>query len=107
LITFQLDPESREETLRSIAEMKKRLTENSDPQQTEFQIMNDSIKYKDAGVDIDAANRTTERIKKLARSTFNEHVLSEIGGFGGMFNGIFPDTREPVWSRAATESAPS
>jgi phosphoribosylformylglycinamidine cyclo-ligase len=58
--------------------------------------MNDSIRYKDAGVDIDAANRTTERIKKLARSTFNEHVLSEIGGFGGMFNGIFPDTREPV-----------
>ncbi|HEX5083272.1 MAG TPA: phosphoribosylformylglycinamidine cyclo-ligase [Blastocatellia bacterium] len=58
--------------------------------------MNEPISYKDAGVDIDAANRTTERIKKLARSTFNEHVLSEIGGFGGMFNGVFPDTREPV-----------
>jgi phosphoribosylformylglycinamidine cyclo-ligase len=58
--------------------------------------MNDSIRYKDAGVDIDAANRTTEQIKKLARSTFNENVFSEIGGFGGMFNGIFPDTREPV-----------
>ncbi len=58
--------------------------------------MNDPIRYKDAGVDIDAANRVTERIKKLARSTFNENVLSEIGGFGGMFNGIFPDTREPV-----------
>jgi len=58
--------------------------------------MNDPIKYKDAGVDIDAANRVTERIKKLARSTFNENVLSEIGGFGGMFNGQFSDTREPV-----------
>jgi len=58
--------------------------------------MNDAIKYKDAGVDIDAANRVTERIKKLARSTFNENVLSEIGGFGGMFNGRFSDTREPV-----------
>jgi phosphoribosylformylglycinamidine cyclo-ligase len=58
--------------------------------------MNDSIRYKDAGVDIDAANRATEQIKKLARSTFNENVFSEIGGFGGMFNGIFPDTREPV-----------
>jgi phosphoribosylformylglycinamidine cyclo-ligase len=58
--------------------------------------MNDSITYKDAGVDIDAANRATEQIKKLARSTFNENVFSEIGGFGGMFNGIFPDTREPV-----------
>ena len=28
--------------------------------------MNDSIRYKDAGVDIDAANRATEQIKKLA-----------------------------------------
>src|SRR5215813_3637691 len=58
--------------------------------------MNDPIRYKDAGVDIDAANRATERIKKLARSTFNENVISEIGGFGGMFNGRFADTREPV-----------
>jgi len=38
LITFQLDPESREETLRSIAELKKRLTKDSDPQQTEFKL---------------------------------------------------------------------
>ncbi|HKQ72696.1 MAG TPA: phosphoribosylformylglycinamidine cyclo-ligase [Blastocatellia bacterium] len=58
--------------------------------------MNDPIRYKDAGVDIDAANRATERIKRLARSTFNENVLSEIGGFGGMFNGRFADTRDPV-----------
>ncbi|MGH9766664.1 MAG: phosphoribosylformylglycinamidine cyclo-ligase [Blastocatellia bacterium] len=58
--------------------------------------MSDPIKYKDAGVDIDAANQATERIKKLARTTFNENVLSEIGGFGGMFNGAFADSREPV-----------
>jgi hypothetical protein len=37
-ITFQLDPKSREETLRSIAELKKRLTEDSDPQQTDFKL---------------------------------------------------------------------
>jgi hypothetical protein len=37
-ISFQLDPESREETLRSIAELKKQLTEDSDPQQTEFKL---------------------------------------------------------------------
>ena len=35
-ISFQLDPESREETLRSIEELKKKLTEDNDPQQTEF-----------------------------------------------------------------------
>jgi hypothetical protein len=38
LITFQLDPESREETLRSIIELKKRLTKDVDPQQTEFKL---------------------------------------------------------------------
>lgn len=38
LITFQLDPESREETLRNIAELKRRLTEDGDPQQTEFKL---------------------------------------------------------------------
>jgi phosphoribosylformylglycinamidine cyclo-ligase len=58
--------------------------------------MSKPIGYKDAGVDIDAANRATERIKKLARTTFNENVMSEIGSFGGMFNGVFADTREPV-----------
>ena len=54
------------------------------------------ITYKDAGVNIDAANQATERIKKLARSTYNINVLSEIGSFGGMFNGSFDDTRSPV-----------
>jgi len=38
IITFQLDPESREATLRSIAELKKKLTEDNDPQQTEFKL---------------------------------------------------------------------
>ncbi|HEY6331456.1 MAG TPA: phosphoribosylformylglycinamidine cyclo-ligase [Blastocatellia bacterium] len=52
--------------------------------------------YKDAGVDIDAANRATEQIKKLARSTFTPNVLSDIGSFGGMFRADFAQLREPV-----------
>jgi len=52
--------------------------------------------YADAGVDIDAANRATEKIKELARATFNSRTLSEIGSFGGMFDGSFPDMRRPV-----------
>src|SRR6266705_4818727 len=52
--------------------------------------------YADAGVDIDAANRATEKIKELARRTFNARMLSEIGSFGGMFDGAFPEMREPV-----------
>jgi len=52
--------------------------------------------YRDAGVDIDAANRATEKIKELARATFNARTLSEIGSFGGMFDGAFPGMRGPV-----------
>jgi phosphoribosylformylglycinamidine cyclo-ligase len=52
--------------------------------------------YRDAGVDIDAANRATEKIKELARGTFNHRTLSEIGSFGGMFDGAFPEMRQPV-----------
>jgi phosphoribosylformylglycinamidine cyclo-ligase len=58
--------------------------------------MGQPISYSDAGVSIDAANRATERIKQLARSTFNERTLSEIGSFGGMFDGAFPALGHPV-----------
>src|ERR687895_214202 len=58
--------------------------------------MNQSITYSDAGVDIDAANRAVERIRVLARGTFNSRTLSEIGSFGGMFDGAFPSLRAPV-----------
>src|ERR671913_865550 len=58
--------------------------------------MNQSITYSDAGVDIDAANRAVERIRVLARGTFNSRTLSEIGSFGGMFDGAFPGMKAPV-----------
>jgi phosphoribosylformylglycinamidine cyclo-ligase len=44
-----------------------------------------SVTYADAGVNIDRANRTKQRIKYLAHKTFTRGVLSEIGGFGGLF----------------------
>jgi phosphoribosylformylglycinamidine cyclo-ligase len=56
----------------------------------------DKITYTDAGVSIDSANRATERIKELARTTFNKQTLSEIGTFGGMFDCSFPGLAEPV-----------
>jgi len=54
------------------------------------------ITYSDAGVDIDAATRATDKIKELARRTFNQRTLSEIGSFGGMFDGAFPQLKHPV-----------
>jgi phosphoribosylformylglycinamidine cyclo-ligase len=44
-----------------------------------------SISYADAGVDITSAEKSKQRIKMMARKTFNKQVLSEIGGFGGLF----------------------
>jgi phosphoribosylformylglycinamidine cyclo-ligase len=58
--------------------------------------MTHPITYSDAGVDIDAATRATDKIKELARRTFNERTLSEIGSFGGMFDGAFPNLKQPV-----------
>jgi phosphoribosylformylglycinamidine cyclo-ligase len=58
--------------------------------------MTKPITYSDAGVDIDAATRATDKIKELARQTFNQRTLSEIGSFGGMFDGAFPNLKQPV-----------
>lgn len=54
------------------------------------------ISYADAGVSIDNANRAVAKIREYARSTFNERTLTEIGSFGGMFSGAFPDMAEPI-----------
>ena len=59
-------------------------------------IMSNSISYSDAGVSIDNANLALDKIKNYAKSTFNGQTLTEIGSFGGMFSGAFPDLREPV-----------
>ena len=40
------------------------------------------LTYRDSGVDIEAGERLVDRIKPFARKTFDENVLSGIGGFG-------------------------
>jgi len=54
------------------------------------------ISYTDAGVDIAAGDDAVQRIKKLARSTFNSQVLSEIGSFGGFFRPDLTGITKPV-----------
>ncbi|HJU03962.1 MAG TPA: phosphoribosylformylglycinamidine cyclo-ligase [Nitrospiraceae bacterium] len=41
--------------------------------------------YKHAGVDIEAGNELVRRITPLVRSTFRPEVLTDLGGFGGLF----------------------
>lgn len=43
-----------------------------------------SVSYRDAGVDIDKANRFVDAIKPLARATRRPEVLAGIGGFGAL-----------------------
>jgi phosphoribosylformylglycinamidine cyclo-ligase len=52
--------------------------------------------YKSAGVDIDAQETGLAQVKKLARGTFTPGVLSEIGGFGGLFRPDLSGMAEPV-----------
>ncbi len=58
--------------------------------------MSNSISYSDAGVSIDNANLAVARIRQFAKSTFNERTLTEIGSFGGMFSGAFPEMSDPI-----------
>ncbi len=58
--------------------------------------MKHSISYSDAGVSIDNANIAVSKIRQFAKATFNERTLTEIGSFGGMFSGAFPEMSEPI-----------
>ncbi len=52
--------------------------------------------YKAAGVDIQAGEETVERIKSLAKSTFNKNVLSGIGHFGAFYEIDLKKWKNPV-----------
>lgn len=54
------------------------------------------ISYKDAGVDIDKGNEAVRLMKDHVKSTFNEGVLTDIGGFGGLFQLNTENCPEPV-----------
>ncbi len=42
--------------------------------------------YKKAGVDIEAGNKAARIIGRLAKRTFNERVVRELGSFGGFYD---------------------
>lgn len=55
-----------------------------------------AVTYKDAGVDIEAGNSFVKMIKPLVKSTFRPEVMTEIGGFGGLFALNAARYRNPV-----------
>lgn len=52
--------------------------------------------YKKAGVDIAAGNEAVERMKKHVKRTFRPEVLTDLGGFGGLFSLNKDKYEEPV-----------
>jgi phosphoribosylformylglycinamidine cyclo-ligase len=48
-------------------------------------VIRKALRYKDAGVDIDEADRAVAHIKKLAQATFTRAVVAGIGAFGGAY----------------------
>jgi phosphoribosylformylglycinamidine cyclo-ligase len=57
---------------------------------------NASLTYKQAGVDIEAGDRFVNLIKPLVRKTFRPEVLTDLGGFGGLFRLPARRYRDPV-----------
>ena len=55
-----------------------------------------SESYKEAGVDITAGYKSVEMIKEHVRSTFDNGVLSDIGGFGGLYQPNLQGMKEPI-----------
>lgn len=55
-----------------------------------------SESYKQAGVDVTAGYKSVELMKKYVQSTYNEGVISDLGGFGGIFAPNIKDMKEPI-----------
>ena len=55
-----------------------------------------TINYKSSGVNIQAGDEIVDRIKSLAKSTFNKNVLSGIGHFGAFYEIDLNKWKNPV-----------
>lgn len=55
-----------------------------------------SESYKAAGVDVTAGYKSTELMKKAVQATYTNSVISEIGGFGGLYAPQIKDMEEPI-----------
>lgn len=54
------------------------------------------LNYKKSGVDVEAGYKSVELIKQHVKSTFRQEVLSDIGGFGGLFSIANQNLEQPV-----------
>jgi len=62
----------------------------------ELFVTEQSLSYRDAGVDIDAGNALIDRIKPLSKATNRAGVLGGLGGFGALFEIPLDRFNKPV-----------
>lgn len=55
-----------------------------------------SINYKDAGVDVEAGYEAVKLMKDHVKTTFTDGVITDLGGFGGLFSLAKHKMEEPV-----------
>lgn len=55
-----------------------------------------SIDYKSAGVDVEAGYKAVELMKKHVKTTMRDEVVTDIGGFGGLFSLAQMKMDEPI-----------
>ena len=55
-----------------------------------------SESYKQAGVDVTAGYKSVELMKQYVQGTYTKGVVSDIGGFGGLFAPDIKDMKEPI-----------
>ena len=55
-----------------------------------------SESYKKAGVDVTAGYKGVELMKKAVQATYTDSVISDIGGFGGLYAPKIKDMEEPI-----------
>ncbi len=55
-----------------------------------------SESYKQAGVDVTAGYKSVELMKETVKSTYTKEVISDLGGFGGLFALNISEFKEPI-----------
>jgi len=58
------------------------------------------LSYKEAGVDIKKGEKAVNEIKDMVKSTYNPNVITDLGGFGGLFNLDLSDYEDPILAAA-------
>ena len=56
--------------------------------------MDKNITYESAGVNLQSSEKIKNKIKDLAKQTYNPNVIGGVGGFGAMYK--ISGYREPI-----------